>query len=382
MLYRKFGKLGYDVSLLGMGCMRLPRRPGGAVDREKAHEMIRYAADHGVNYFDTAFGYHSQTSEEVLGEALEEGGRRARVKIATKQPFAQMTTQAAIRRNLENTLRKLRTDHIDVYLIHGINGKIWPDIKKRGILKEYEKFRDEGLINAIAFSYHGGYEDFEDVLMSYGWDMCQVQHNLLDTDREVTAKGIELAGRHGAALVVMEPLRGGGLANGTDAVNRIYAGAPAARSPVEWAFRYVSNFPQVSTILSGMSTLEQLQENIELFSMEDMAAGNLSDGSLAMLARVKETYEAAAAIPCTGCEYCLPCPSGVQIPAVFQRYNTGAMFENFEPARRTYMFLSRGGGDASNCAECGACEAKCPQGIGIVAQLKAAHERLKGWVEA
>jgi predicted aldo/keto reductase-like oxidoreductase len=360
--------------------MRLPRLDNGSVDREKAYELIRYAADHGINYFDTAFSYHARTSEEVLGEALE-GGRRERVIIATKQPFGEMKTQADIRRNLENTLKKLRSDYLDVYLIHGINGGIWPDIKKREILKEYEKFREEGLIKAIAFSYHGGYDSFEEVLNAYDWDMCQVQHNFMDTDREVTVKGVELAGKKGCALVVMEPLRGGNLCRATESVSDVYGEASVKRSPVEWAFRYVTNFPQVSTILSGMTTMEQLKENLELFSRNDMTAGNLKDEDLAMLARVKAAYESVVTIPCTGCEYCLPCPQKVNIPSVFAQYNTAKMFDEIDPSRRTYMFLSRAGGDASNCVECGACETKCPQGIRIIEELKTSHALLEGWVE-
>ncbi|GHU78876.1 aldo/keto reductase [Clostridia bacterium] len=381
MQYRHYGKLGYDVSLLGMGCMRLPRDADGRVDRELAYELIRYAADNGINYFDTAFGYHNRTSEEVTGEALE-GERRKRVKIATKQPFAEMKDTSAIRRNLENTLRKLRTDHLDVYLIHGINGGIWPDIQKREILREFEKFRDEGLIHAIAFSYHGNYEAFEEILTAYDWGMCQVQHNFLDVDREVTTKGIELAGKLGVALVVMEPLRGGNLGVCTKAVQAIYDAAPVSRSSVEWAFRYVAGLPQVSTILSGMSTLEQLKQNIELFSRPDMTPGNLNERDLAMLAEVKRTYEAVRTIPCTSCGYCMPCPQGVNIPTAFERYNTAKTFEALEPSRRTYMFLTRSGSDATNCVECGVCETKCPQGIKIIDQLKLVHETLKGWVEA
>jgi predicted aldo/keto reductase-like oxidoreductase len=380
MQNRHYGKTGYDVSLLGMGCMRLPRLADGTVHREKAYELIRYAADHGVSYFDTAYGYHNRTSEEILGEAVE-GERRKKIKIATKQPLAVMTDQAAIRKNLENTLKKLRTDYLDVYLIHGIGASSWPTIKQREILREYERFRDEGLIKAIGFSYHGKYDGFREVLSSHDWDMCQVQHNFLDTNREATAKGLELAGEKGVALVIMEPLRGGGLAAGSKVVNKIYAEAPVKRKPVEWGFRYVANFPQVSTILSGMTTLEQLKENIELFSRSDMLPGCLSDEDLLMLAQVKQAYESVITIPCTSCEYCLPCPQKVQIPSVFQRYNTAMMFENFEPSKRTYMFLTREGTDASNCVECGTCETKCPQNIQIIKQLKMVHEALSGWVE-
>jgi len=380
MQYRPFGKTGFNVSLLGMGCMRLPLLDDGRVDRGQAYELIRYAADHGINYFDTAFGYHGRTSEEVLGEALA-GGRRENVKIATKQPFGEMKTQVDIRRNLENTLRKLRTDYLDVYLIHGINGRIWPEIKEREVLREYEKFRDEGLIKAIAFSYHGGYDAFAEVLSEYDWDMCQVQHNFMDTNREVTARGIGLAGEKGCALVLMEPLRGGNLAKAPENVRVLYEGASVKRSPVEWAFRYDANFSQVSTILSGMTTLEQLKQNIEIFSSDDMTAGNLSDDDIAMLVKVKDSYESAAAIPCTSCGYCMPCPRNVRIPDVFERYNAVKMFDTIDPSRRTYMFLTRAGVDASNCVECGVCETKCPQGIKIIEGLKTSHELLKGWVE-
>ena len=193
MQYRDYGREGYQVSTFGMGCMRLPRRerPDGTVevDREKAYALLRYAADHGVNYFDTAFGYHGGDSERVVGEALE-GERRKRVHIATKQPFAAMTDASTIRRNLENTLEKLRTDYLDVYLIHNIQAPAWPEIQRRDILNEYEKFKQEGLIRAIGFSYHGGLDTFRQVLSYYPWAMCQVQQNLLDSAKEVTEEGV------------------------------------------------------------------------------------------------------------------------------------------------------------------------------------------------
>jgi predicted aldo/keto reductase-like oxidoreductase len=198
MQYRNYGKLGYQVSVLGMGCMRLPRiinaKDEAEVDREKAYEMIRYAADQGVNYFDTAYGYHNRTSEEVLGEALE-GGRREKVKIATKQPFGVMSDLASgggktihenARHNLENTLKKLRTSYIDVYLIHNIGKYCWEDVKKEKIIEAYEKFRSEGLIKAIAFSYHGNFDCFNDVLGFYDWGMCQIQQNFMDVEKEAT----------------------------------------------------------------------------------------------------------------------------------------------------------------------------------------------------
>jgi predicted aldo/keto reductase-like oxidoreductase len=365
--------------------MRLPRvfSPGDGqaqVDKEKAIELIQYAVDHGINYFDTAYGYHNTTSESVVGEALE-GARRDKVKIVTKQPFSVMTTQADIRRNLENTLKKLRTDHLDVYLIHNIQKPYWEEIKKRKIIEEYEKFRSEGLIRAIGYSYHGDLPTFKDILSFYSWDMCQIQQNLIDVDHEATEEGIKLAGDKGIALVIMEPLRGGSLATPPEVIKAIYDEFPVKRNAVEWAFKHVINYPQVSTILSGMTTLEQLKENIEIFSKPDAVANSLSDGEKKILARVKAKYESMASVPCTACEYCLPCSQGVRIPDIFARYNDGVMFGTFEPVRRQYYFLTKSKQDVSLCIACGECAEKCPQHIEIPKQLATAHEALKGWVE-
>jgi predicted aldo/keto reductase-like oxidoreductase len=382
MQYRDYGRLGYQVSALGMGCMRLPRiiKDGQAtVDREKAWEIIRYAADNGITYFDTAYGYHNMTSEEVLGEALE--GRREKVKIATKQPFSAMKTQDDVRRNLEATLKKLRTSYIDVYLIHCITSGCWEDIKKRKIIEEYEKFRSEGLIRAIAFSYHGAYPCFAEVLDYYDWGMCQIQQNFIDINNEATVEGIRHAGKKGCALVIMEPLRGGSLACPPPAIQGIYDEYPHKRSAVEWAFRHLLNYGEVSTILSGVTTLEQLKENIEIFSKPDTVPGCLTSAEQDTIARVREKYLTLASIPCTACEYCLPCPQGVNIPQVFSKYNEGVMFGTYEPARRGYFFQTKFSSDASHCVECGECEKKCPQSIAVIQELKKSHEKLEGWIE-
>jgi len=392
MQYRNFGKAPWQVSCLSMGCMRLPRLVSESevsVDREKAYEMIRYAADNGINYFDTAYGYHGKTSEEVLGEALE-GGRREKVKIATKQAFGTMsdlksgggtTLLENARRNLESTLKKLRTSYIDLYLIHGIGGSSWEGIKQNKVIDEYEKFRAEGLIRGIAFSYHGNFNLFKDVIEFYNWDMCQVQHNFLDLEREVTVEGIRLAGKKNCAIVIMEPLRGGGLATPPERIRALYDEFPEKRGGVEWAFRYLLDYPEISSVLSGMSTLEQIKENLVIANKSDLVPGCLSPKEKDILVRAKAAYESVKSIPCTTCRYCLPCPNNVDIPGIFSRYNDGHMFGNFTPAQRSYMFATRGKRDATNCVECGECEKKCPQDIKIMQQLKVAHEALKGWVE-
>ncbi|MDR1220632.1 MAG: aldo/keto reductase [Treponema sp.] len=385
MLYRKYGKTGFYVSALGLGCMRLPRdvneeKGEAPVNREKAFELIRYAADNGITYFDTALGYHNATSEAVLGEALD-GGRREKARIATKQPFGEMKTRDAIRRNLENTLKKLRTGYIDMYLIHNIQKHSWEDIKKRKIIEEFEQFRSEGLIRGIGFSYHGQYPAFKDILGFYDWDMCQIQQNFMDTEREATEEAIFQAGKKGCALVIMEPLRGGSLAFPPDPIKAVYDAHTPQRTPVEWAFRHLLNYPQVSCVLSGMTTLEQLKRNIEIFSRADAVPGCMSEEDKKMLAQVKAKYDSIVTVPCTGCEYCMPCPQSVGIPEVFSLYNEGAMFGAFDQPRRGYMWTTRFHHEASRCVACGACEKKCPQHIEIIKNLQIAHEALKGWLE-
>ena len=383
MQYREFGKLGYKVSLLGLGCMRFPRiyaNGTSEVDREKAYEIIRYAVEHGVNYFDTAFSYHNRTSEDILGEALK-GGYRDKVKIVTKQPYGVMKTKDDIRKNLEGALKKLQVDSIDLYLVHNVQKGNWENIKNMEVLKEYQKFQDEGMIKGIGFSYHGEYPTFKEVMDYFPWDMCQVQQNLVDTDREVTAQSIELAGEKGCALVIMEPLRGGGLVNTPPPVKKVYDSWSKPRSAAEWAFRHLINYNEVSCILSGMSSVEQLKENIEIFSQPDAVPGCLSQDEKDILIKAKAAYDSMASIPCTGCAYCVPCPKNVDIPEVLFRYNEGMTFGAFDQPKRMYSFWDNDGRGARSCTNCGVCIEKCPQSINIPEQLKIAHKALAGWIE-
>jgi predicted aldo/keto reductase-like oxidoreductase len=363
--------------------MRLPRIIRGdraEVDKEKAVELIRYAVSRGISYFDTALGYHGGQSEAVLGEALDDGSRQ-RVKIATKQPLRAMETRDTIRRNLEKTLVKLRTDHVDLYLIHNIQIHDWETIKARKIVEDFEQFKAEGLIRGIGFSYHGRFPGFEEVLSYYSWDMCQIQQNFLDTENEATVEGIRRAGKKGCALVIMEPLRGGSLAAPPPAVQAVYDEYPVKRAAVEWAFRYLADFPEISAVLSGVTTLEQLREDVEIFSRLDMVPGCLKADERKILDRARAQYLSVVSIPCTGCEYCLPCPNGVHIPGIFSLYNDGHRFGTFTQPKRGYFLCARTGSDASRCAACGECEGKCPQHIDIIEKLKVSHEALRGWVE-
>jgi hypothetical protein len=385
MLYRKLGNTGFDASLLGMGCMRLPYIDNTdltkGVNREKAYELIRYAVENGVNYFDSAQGYHNGDSEAVLGEALDYNGMRKKVWITTKHPFWRPCEPDQIRRNLEATLKKLRTDYLDTYLMHGIGPGVWDNIQKWDIWGEFEKFKAEGLIKTVGFSYHGNLEHFKEVVQRYPWELCLVMHNMLDVKREVTAEGIAFAAEKGIAVTVMEPLRGGGLCTSPKPVAAVYDNSPVKRTPTEWAFRYLANMPGVASIPSGMSSLEQLKENLAIFAQPDMVPNHLTADEGEIINAARKAYESIVTIPCTRCNYCMPCPQKVNISNIFNLYNDGNRFEFFNQVRRSYMFARRGGSGAEKCTECGVCVEKCPIGIDILAQLKTAHAALKDWEE-
>jgi len=380
MKYRTLGKTNLNVSLLGFGCMRLPFIDGdgkNGVDLPAAIELIQYAANNGINYFDTAFGYHGGQSEAILGEALQH--KRSDVVYVTKQPFWEMHDTATIRRNLENTLRKLRTDYIDVYLLHRIMPASWGAIQEREIFRELDNFKREGLVRHVGFSFHGDYQTFTDVVQKYPWEVAKVQHNMLDMKREVTPAGIELAGRLGLGIAIMEPLKGGGLAHAPRVVREVYDGG--GRTPAEWAFRHLVNFSEISVIVSGMSNMEQLKQNIALFSQPDFEPGVLTSADRDIIDRARVAYESIVTIPCTTCNYCIPCPAGVQIPNIFSFYNDAHRFEHFDQPRRAYMFAKNAKADAMQCTACGLCFEKCPQEIDIIESLKTAHAALDGWKE-
>jgi hypothetical protein len=265
--------------------------------------------------------------------------------------------------------------------MHGIGPGVWENILKWNIWSEFEKFRDEGLIKHIGFSYHGNITHFKEVVKHYPWDLCLVMHNLLDINREVTAEGIDIAHQQGLAVTIMEPLRGGGLSYAPKPVAEVYNTHPVKRTPTEWAFRYLANNPSVASIVSGMSDMEQLKQNIAIFSQPDMVPNCLTDEEQKLIVSARETYESIVTIPCTGCNYCMPCPQNVGISNTFNLYNDGNRFEFFDQVRRSYMFATRGGRSVDKCIACGECTPKCPQGIDIPEQLKVAHEVLKGWNE-
>jgi predicted aldo/keto reductase-like oxidoreductase len=376
MQHRTFGTLDWKPSALGFGAMRLPRidNDPGQIDEAEATRMIRYAIDHGVNYVDTAYPYHRETSETFLGRALQEGYRQ-RIRLATKMPCWKIETAEDFDRYLDEQLEKLQTDHIDFYLLHSLNARTWPKVRDLDVLSWAEGAIADGRIGYLGFSFHDKLEVFQEIVDATDlWTLCQIQYNYMDVEHQAGTKGLRHAARKGLAVVIMEPIRGGRLSNHVPpTVQAIWDSAPVQRTPAEWALQWVWNHPEVSLLLSGMSTMEHVVENVE--SAGRSGPGTLTDEELALIGRVREAYEALSAIPCTDCKYCLPCPSGVNIPRVFEIYNDLMMYGDEARARMFYGWLAEDQ-RANLCIECGECLEKCPQMIEIPDWLAKAHRVL------
>ncbi|NLO34993.1 MAG: aldo/keto reductase [Clostridiaceae bacterium] len=378
MDYRKIGRDQVATSLFGMGCMRLPlevqpdgSKQYGKIDEDEAIRMIRYAIDHGVTYLDTAYPYHQGNSERVVGKALT-GGYRDKVLLATKMPVWQVKKAADFERLLNEQLEKLQTTWIDFYLLHALNEDSWKKVKQLGVLDFLEKARQAGKIRHIAFSFHDQLPVFKEIIDSFAWDMCQIQLNLLDEHYQAGLEGMHYAADRGISIVVMEPLRGGALAQKVPQdIKAVWEQAPVKRSPAEWAFRYLTDYPQVSVILSGVTTMEQLVDNIRSFA--DAKPDSLTEQEKDLIGQVQTLYRDKIKVGCTGCNYCMPCPSGVSIPDVFRIYNQAFLYEDLEASRKQYQSLISKQHDASQCVSCGQCEPQCPQNIPIIAKLAEAH---------
>ena len=378
MLMRKFGKLGIERSAFGLGCMRFTGKEVDGrmiADEEKAIRIIRKAIDGGVNYLDTAYVYIGGQSEEILGKALLDGYRE-RVVIATKIPPDRVQKIEDAEEILNTELTRLQTDHIDFYLMHGLNREKWEHCKAVGLPQWFDKLKEEGKICYKCFSFHGSYEEFEYILNDYDWDMVQIQYNIMDINNQAGTKGLELAGSKGIPVVIMEGLLGGKLANAPDNVQALYDAFPVKRSPVEWAFRFLLSHPEVSTILSGLTTEEQCEDNLKIFSQDDLEC--MTEEEEKLINDVRDAYNARTKIGCTGCRYCMPCPNGVDIPAAFRAWNNAFMYNNLGPGNWDYKRLERENASPQQCVECGACEAACPQYLPIIESLKKVTEEIGG----
>ena len=374
MQYRKFGRLDWQVSTLGMGCMRLPTlADSDQVDEAEAIKMIRYAVDHGINYFDTAYPYHGGNSEIVLGRALRDGYRE-RIKLATKLPMWAVESADDFDRLLNEQLQKLEVEHIDVYLFHALNASRWETLLKLDLLDRAERAVADGRIGHIGFSFHDNVDVFKEIVDGYdNWTMCQIQYNYMDETRQAGTEGLEYAAAKGLAVVVMEPLLGGELVGPPPQIQALWDTATTRRAPVEWALDWLWHKPQVTLALSGMSTMAQLAQNVELAGRA--AVGMLTGEELALVGRARDQYAQLRPIPCTGCRYCMPCPNGVDIPRNFSTFNTGVMYNKFDRSRIRYRRISEDA-RASACVQCRACEELCPQAIPISEWMPVVHEVL------
>jgi predicted aldo/keto reductase-like oxidoreductase len=330
MLYRKIKENGDDLSILGFGCMRLPQKKGcpgdGTIDEPRASRQLKMAIDQGVNYLDTAMPYHMGTSEPFLGKALSDGYRK-KVKLATKLPHWSVKVSVDMDHLLSAQLKRLNTEQIDYYLVHALNGASWERIKTLGVCEFLNDVKTRGKIANAGFSFHGSRDAFKMIIDSYDWDFCQIQYNFLDERNQAGTKGLKYAGSKGLGVVVMEPLRGGLLARQPPSeIAGIWDEAEDDKSPAEWALRWVWNHPEVTVVLSGMNEEHHIEENIRIAS--NAHPDSLSDNEIALFKRVARQYRKMMKAGCTGCHYCMPCSSGVDIPTCFELYNHMHMFKD------------------------------------------------------
>jgi len=380
MQYRTIPKIDFKPSALGYGAMRLPliSNNQAKVDIPEATRIIRYAIDHGVNYLDTAYFYHEGFAEQAVGKALKDGYRE-KIKLATKFPAREVKSRADFDGAFERQLKRLETDKVDFYLLHGLHRPAWDELKKMGIIPWLESKIAKGQMDYVGFSFHDEYDYFTKVVDAYdNWTFCQIHFNYMDVDYQAGRRGMEYAAGKRLGVFIMEPLRGGQLAQKPpEAVAKVWETAKTKRSPVEWALRWIWSYPEVSMILSGMSSMDQVKENVAAAE----AAGNskLTKAEITLMDKVRQAYKDLRPIPCTGCRYCTPCPNNVEIPGIFAIYNELKMYGDTRIVSFRYgngPWAIKSDRNAANCTECGTCLEKCPQHIGIPERLKIVHDEL------
>ena len=375
MNYR-LDKYGNKLSILGYGCMRFPRK-GGRIDMAVAEKLILQAIDAGVNYFDTAYIYPG--SEACLGQVLHSSGLRDKVKIATKLPHYLIRNRSGLDSLFEEELRRLKTDHVDYYLMHMLNDiDAWKRLQAMGIEEWIAEKKKSGAIRQVGFSYHGNTEMFLKILDAYDWEFCQVQYNYLDEHSQAGRRGVEYAHSKGIPVIIMEPLRGGRLVNLLpEKAKACFREYPVRRSAAEWGLRWLWDQESVTVVLSGMGEESMLRENLAVAS--NVEPGGLTQEDMALYARVVTAINEGVKVGCTGCGYCQPCPRGVDIPATFAAYNRWYGEEKYG-AFMDYLKCTtfrKNATAASNCIGCGKCEKHCPQGIDIRKELKEAQKVLE-----
>jgi predicted aldo/keto reductase-like oxidoreductase len=341
-----------------------------AIDEDEGTRMIRYAIDHGVNYVDTAYFYHKEQSESFVGRVLQDGYRE-KVKLATKLPSWLAKSADDFDRFLDLQSERLQTTP-DFYLLHALKKEHWDNLRGMGVLDWAERAMAAGRFTHLGFSFHAPVEEFIEIVDGYdNWTLCQIQYNYMDIEHQAGTEGLRHAAAKGLGVVIMEPLRGGQLTKRTpEPVAQLWATAEQPRTPADWALQWVWNQPEVSLVLSGMSAMQHVEENVK--SADKSGVGMLSDDELELIARVRDVYRNLSPIPCTDCKYCQPCPSGVKIPNILNVYNESVMYEDPKGAKLAYSWIEEEQ-RADKCIECMECEEVCPQNIPITDWLKKAH---------
>ncbi|RDC49036.1 aldo/keto reductase, partial [Acinetobacter sp. RIT592] len=364
------------ISILGFGCMRFPQIDG-EIDEGKTIEMVRYAIDNGVNYIDTAYPYHNGESEIVVGKILKDGYRE-RVNLATKLPSWEINSREDMDKYFNEQLKKLQTEQIDFYLIHALDKGLWENLVENNIFDFLNEIKKSKKVRYVGFSFHDKYEVFKEIIDSYDWDFTQIQYNYLDEESQAGTKGLEYASEKDMGVIIMEPLRGGKLANNLpNDILEIINKSDSKKSPAQWAFKFLYNKPEIGIVLSGMSNIEQVIDNIRICN-EDGAADSMNLENEKVIEALRDTLKSKIKINCTDCKYCMPCPNGVNIPACFECLNNSSMFNDIEGIKNNmYKYLIEQDVDASKCIECGKCEKSCPQHIDIINKLKKVKETFK-----
>ncbi len=384
MKYRKMGSLPWEVSALGFGCMRLPTTPIlHRVDERQSITIIRKGIDLGINYVDTAWMYHMGNSEKILGKALQNGYRQ-KVKLVTKLPMIFMKKEEDFDRFLNQQLERLQTDYLDMYLFHMLNETNFEKMKQMNLISKMEKARDAGKIKHIGFSFHDTLPVFKKIIDFYPWEMAQIQYNYLDTNIQATTEGLQYAHKKGIAVVIMEPLKGGQLANPPKEAIDVINASDVKRTPVDWALQFLWNRPEVATVLSGMGSMKMVEENCS--SADKSGIGSLTPHELTIIDQLTDISKKKIIVPCTACQYCMPCPAGVNIPQNFALLNNksfsneGTLMSRLIQSLflRNYTKLSKNKSDAVKnnngratlCVKCNKCIPKCPQQISIPSELE------------
>lgn len=362
---REMKNLGIETSLLGFGCMRFPVNADGSINEELAEQMLDKAIAEGVNYIDTAYPYHNGDSEPFVGKVLEKYDRKS-YYLATKLPVWAVHSLEDVDRIFEEQLTRLRTDYVDFYLLHAMGKDRFYQMRDMGVIEKLEGLKEAGKIKYLGFSFHDSYEAFEEMIEYRDWDFCQIQLNYMDTEEQAGLKGYQLATDKGIPLVIMEPVRGGSLAGFAEDVNARFRAMNPEASIASFALRYVGSLPGVKVILSGMSNMEQVEDNLNTFRNFVPLSAEEQQGIADIVALLRSRVQNG----CTGCRYCMPCPAGVDIPGCFQSWNNYHMYQNYDVVRWNWEVNLGESKQAKNCIKCGKCEAACPQKISIREDLE------------